>query len=1258
MSLCDSQYLKEIQNLCLGTIRHSNSQSNKHHVGTLRLCIAASSLLLVILNTNTDDRELYLQSYIDCVVEFLSESLLKIIGSNTYDSLLGDVIECLEKLSSQLTLSVSDDQTLTQIEYMCVKVVFGEAKIKDFDQLRNVMVRILARVFKRYPSQRKFIVNEMLSNISRLALQKGLPRTIQLSHGANVSFFTVFLVEIIQSFDATDFKNEVAALLSLPKSSNPHGASNVKRGLILSEISTVLEEASSIATQIADFFLERMSATDTLYKIVFSGLMEDLTAMMSTPEWPGAETAISGILDTLVSAMSSQTIPAPEEPYALEIIAKFGLECLELKIKTKESLSFGNKPSKENLLKLDTSYQSILHHLKDQSSKSLQESAPFQFQLLKTIVFYKGVYDHSILDQTENKYFTVISKDLNEMTQESMNIMGLLDSKLATLANEVLPSLKVSDTIFNPSKTYRSLILTTTFDKLYNDFLAILTVCLESSKVKLAAKAIRMLSPLVTRDPKILLHQRINTSISKVLSSGSALSKDAVIDLLGQYMFSSKEHIAKYHVLIGNRSSDVGTSVRKRVLKIMRNVFEYSDQIEVMSFAASRILKRLEDEEPSINEAAQMALNSMFFESENHKQCSDVMIELANSGGSTCNLLSSFIRRELRVAKAKSSRFENLKKIFDAAFDRIVDSIDSSEMERTEKAFGFIAALAECDSRLVSQDQLVSLQPFLVEEIFDREVMCLSALKIVKLALPNMKALRPEYVAKTNSILLKRLTKFQTRELHEAVQIIEVFSRISSVDPLIKAAISSMRLLWPSLSSVNKASHAEIPKIRKVLHLLGCFGSYCNFETSKDVFLRSNIGLRQNESITSLISRFLLFFCQPNNEVLTRSTALKNLLCVATYHPRLFLSESILSILDSELKSSSKKTKLEIIRGLTLFLEKEEEKLMKRNEEMVKSSKDSEVANTGFFGQGSNNIADGVCSSVIQRYISTILGLCLQDVSDVGEASVSFLQVVTKLGFANPKLSISTIIALEASPKKSIKRIATELHSEIFDKHESLADRSYVEAIRMACEYSKKSEVNGHLSNYSFLRSVYRVVNNTYSAKKKFVNSIVKLFHVDTTTENLADAITCRDNAVFLALNLSVLNFTSMEEVYLMIFHLNRFITVEGIDLAEKITTTIGSIDGKGMSVSNLQLLFVFSQTALAFIYLKQTLAASYCVRPSMMDGFRPSKPEMELRQQPKLVAFVDYPIGDLAMQTKLSSPGSFGSLFTRMVQSTRVFTT
>ncbi|KAF8004186.1 hypothetical protein HF325_001634 [Metschnikowia pulcherrima] len=1250
---CNSEYLKVVQSLCLNTVRHFMTAGDKHQADTLRHSFKASSSLLLILNTNTQNRELHLQSYIDCVVCLLSDTLPVIVSSNTYSSLVSDVTECLDMLSTQILSSAADDQTLTQVEYTCIKTVFSEGEVSDFETIRSSAAEILSQIFKRYDTQRLFIVNEMLTNIDKLAGSKGLPRQVKLSRGSNVSFFTIFLLRLVHNYDADELKGEVKSLLALPKSVNPHSAANVKRGLILGEAFTTFEAAGSVALQLVEFFLGRMTAADAVYKTIFMGLMDDLFAMMSVPEWPAAETMASVVIRSLISKMNSQSIPPNEEPFVLEIISRFGLESLELKLKTQEPFSSRGEHTSEEADYFCELHLEVLSHLKLISSKSLDKCAAYRFQLLKTIVFFKNLYDNSIKSKDQAQLFTVITNESMQLSQYSFHVTGVLDQFLGCLQDGALraPS---SYNDMTAVKRYRQLVLETSLNVLYDDFLSLLTVCLESTKVKLASKAIRMLSPLITKNPKILLQPRINTSISKVLSQGSALSKDAVIDLLGQFMFSSKEHIVKYHVLIGNRINEDGISVRKRVMKIMTRLFDHTDNLEVLSYAASQILKCLKDEEPSLVDAARAALITIIFDSHKVAEISEMMIVLVNSGEDTCNQLMTFLRRELHDESLRKGRSARLKAILDTTFDKIADALDSSELENMERAFALIAALAECDPLLITQDQLISLQPYLVEEIFDHEVMCFSALKILKLVLPNMKALRSDYISRTNAILLKRLTKFLTNELPKAVQIIEVFSKLTNSSTLTKAAISSMKLLWPYINLADELpSKMDASKIRKVLNLLGCFGSYCDFERSKTSFQKANIGLRDSESVVSLITRYTLFFCQQDVDLTIRLTAIRNLLRLAVNHLKLFLSESVLGILDRELESPSQKPKIEIIRGLTIFLKAEDDKMGKKNRNILISSKET---SNGGFGANSDNIVDGVCSSIIQRYIATVLKLCLQESFEIGEAAVAFLQLVTKLGFANPKVCISTIIALEASPNKQIKRIACELHSEIFEKHESLADRNYVKGIKMACEYSKRVEPGMHLSNSHFLRSAYRIISTAYLAKKKFMNSVVKLFNVRMAIDNLAEAVAQRDTVVFTALNILVLNFTSMEEVYLVLFHLNRFISGEAIDLAERITATIGSKDGKGMSVPNLQLLFVFLQTALALIYLKHNLAASYCIRPIMMDGFRPSKPDLELRQPPKIVNFIDFPLSDLGLETKLSNPGSFGPLFTRFIQSTRAY--
>lgn len=1249
----DANYLRSIATLAVNTINFYQQEANNLDSPFFDLLLIASKILFLIINVNSNDRRLHLDSYIETSVKMLTKFIHGFISSSAAlrlssksSSLIQHISECTQSLSDYLRKNKADELILTKIEYMSIDAIFAEAGGEMFDDLRNVVVQLLIQTFKSYPAQRHFIVNEMLTNFKRLSLRKGSYR-ISLPQGENVLFFSVFLIRLVQSFETKTMSKDIKSFGQLEKSKNPHSATNIKRQSLLRGAAAVLEEARDLAGQISNFFVDSLTMADNSYKVLFQTFLDDIITLLTLPDWPGAEIIAKSLMVTFSRNLETSKFQGFMEPYALDVVGKIGIEILKIKHQCNVRLSISAEPSASDLDALGRQLSSALAQVQDSNIQI------FHFTILKVLRVYEsiltqissGVQEHVFAVNPENNLST-------KPLEAAVKIHSLVDDLFLLLNQNMLSAASISPT-FSESGSHSALLLYD-LEPLFDNFSALLVSYLESSKAKPRAKAIKLLSPMIDLDPNILLALRISKSISKIITGNSPLAKDAIIDILGKYISANPNLVKRYYKDISERSADDSISVRKRVIKLMKDMYVFQNDDDVRIFISKKLLRRVTDEEDTVADLAKLSLKELWFEGELTSSLYDVckiMIDIVSSPGMIAKVLSDYLTKVISDKVINNS----LQFMINSAFGIIFDNVET-DPSYAGKALALVNLLVKCDNHLISFGDLVLLNPYLVADQAQYAEICWYSLQVLRSFLEDSRNLRKDYILKTRDSLLARLTKFDVKELHEAVPIIDTLShRIGDSSKWVNALIGTIIHLKP-MTVQKKISSSELAKCRKLLHLLGCFGSYCSFESFRQTILDRKIGLKANETIASLISKYLLTFCNKKYDQSVRKVAFKNLLCVGSYHPKLLMSESILKVVDDELDSGPHDIKLTIVEGLSKFLAKEDEDASRRDGSGLKSSQDLKLDIEVFHGKSISSLNDGVCASIIQRYIDKILNLCLLD--HLAFAPVLFLQLVVKLGFANPKMCISTIIALEASPNKAIKKIATCLHMEIFERHESLADRSYSEAIKLAVEYSKRVNGQSFLREMLFLRTVYRVINKQYLSKKKFTLSLAKLFQLSVSLATLEECLQQRDVIVFLAINILVLPFSSLEEVCLLIFHLDRAITREGFELSEKIIKTMGSNSGSGMSVENLQLLFVNSQSVLALVYLRRLLAVSYSISSSVIEEFRPSRGDLELRQPPRAINLIDFPLEELEMSNKLTQPASFGRVFTKLVLMINSFST
>lgn len=106
------------------------------------------------------------------------------------------------------------------------------------------------------------------------------------------------------------------------------------------------------------------------------------------------------------------------------------------------------------------------------------------------------------------------------------------------------------------------------FDTYMNQILRILG----EREVSVRSRALKSLSEVVDVDPKVLLRPQVWSAVQARLNDQATLVREAAIDLLGRYIFSTNCIKDEYYEQIANRIGDTGVSVRKRVIKILRDL--------------------------------------------------------------------------------------------------------------------------------------------------------------------------------------------------------------------------------------------------------------------------------------------------------------------------------------------------------------------------------------------------------------------------------------------------------------------------------------------------------------------------------------------------------------------------------------------------------------------------------------------------------------------------------------------------------------
>lgn len=127
-----------------------------------------------------------------------------------------------------------------------------------------------------------------------------------------------------------------------------------------------------------------------------------------------------------------------------------------------------------------------------------------------------------------------------------------------------------------------------------------LTRYMDSSVVTHRSKALRGLTQVVVADPEILADANVRVAIEERLNDSSPSVRDVAVDLIGKYVVQRSELAVQYFPLLAARVTDTGLAVRKRVVKMLRDMFSTTDNRELGIDICCKLVVATLDEDDGI----------------------------------------------------------------------------------------------------------------------------------------------------------------------------------------------------------------------------------------------------------------------------------------------------------------------------------------------------------------------------------------------------------------------------------------------------------------------------------------------------------------------------------------------------------------------------------------------------------------------------------------------------------------------------------
>lgn len=876
-----------------------------------------------------------------------------------------------------------------------------------------------------------------------------------------------------------------------------------------------------------------ISSSDGDLRVLFEGLVSDLMITLHKPNWPAAQLLTQVIVRMLITNITSNTKikgaggagPANAQlnlklaslDHLGSICSRFAKELSDVEIVKTEV-----KNSLNTILTGDVKVRRKTENGEDSDATDVETEAEPEVKRKKRLArrpkgfldflqsdekLIKEIWKHLIrfcdeedLEENKNLLVSIWLKEMaRDVEQQQPTEDGLDSNGVANLTNHEQLEAKVKAfltlylTASNrnleedeyhiiDSKTaeliirYLDISQSTTV-KLFDTALwHVINTLNSTSNTTMRSKAMKCLSIILNHARRenataLLARNDLQVAMKNALCDPSTSVREATIDLIGKFILSgqSDDLIDRYYDIIADRVLDTGVSVRKRVIKILRDICVAYPSHPKVPEICSKIIKRVNDDGEGIRKLVTETFTSMWFKEERDRDSVKIKVKCLTHVVATVidnknkigtewlqQLLSNLFAAQNDVNKKKTvveleeeedrpgRSQEQLQQVTNASvqiIDVIVSDIlcgESNEKE-TERKYTILSAVttlwlfAKVSPQLLLKHVSI-MQPFISTKcVTYLDAMIISKVaEIMEFVLPKAADLSDTQLSRIEEDLAKHILLSNSSVLPYCVSCLATVinkhsnNRVFAQD-LFDRLFTSVRLL-------NRGNPI------RGLFTCGLFAKHFSFLKQKNElfevyirFIEENIAQdgesdARNKDLLDKSLTGLGFMCERNPEFTTRSETRQ------IY--RSMLSSSGKSVAYQEL------VQCQVLKNLTNYLSDEFNQEMANRVNWSKENLKSMCSDDG----DSNSLQ----STIIQCYLPDVTKCTLSPILNVRRAAVNLVHIIHNGGHVHPLQLVPFLIAMSSDDDVTIRLRADHVLNEIERKYHGFV--------------SMKSKIGVHLS--------------------------------------------------------------------------------------------------------------------------------------------------------------------------------------------------
>ena len=626
------------------------------------------------------------------------------------------------------------------------------------------------------------------------------------------------------------------------------------------------------------------------------------------------------------------------------------------------------------------------------------------------------------------------------------------------------------------------------------------------------------------------------------------------------------------------RSQDPAIGVRKRVLRILKEIYLRSTGDDLRPAIAHVALQRTADEDNGVAELAAQTIEEAWIAPYYSLTTSlETNVKTSLALRSQVSLIIKTVKHNesvliplensLRVILGQKTRMREsnslvCKLMVAELFDAVVDNESFPGKPSQKYILQTLSVFARVKPDLFLRGQLELLQPYLKDLSSVEDLLIYrSAVVIFRHVLPHMSSLQHEFLASIQGLLVNSLSRLTKMELNEVTQCLWTINPIlKNTERLARVTISVLIGLHAETKNSQEQDNKTASKLQRYMWIAAYFGRNCNLDSHSASF-QAKFPWWKGNSVSALIVDLLLPFTEDTRPLVMKETAYECIGLVCHTWPQLFLRSDVASKLDYVFRTEDVHLESIVLSTILNFFASEE----KRSESGTEIPVGEGMA-TGSARLGSSLVAnenDGISTSVAQTFLKHILRLALASADDIALIATKIIASVNHQGLVHPKECGPALVALETSPNSSIASIAFDEHCNLHQKHETMLEKEYMKAIDQAFAY-QQTVANDALGAKtqpfsSKLRPLFDVLKSgNAKVRKKFLANFCSRIDFDIVKVNLAEENLSRFlYSRFCLQNLAFFEYARIDEVLHVVLRLEKIMNDTGTTVAHLIENEV-----------------------------------------------------------------------------------------------------